>query len=89
MDSWHRSDWFSFSQAVGSILAILGAGAIAGYQGGAVRKLAREQRAEGDRVAAASLFAIYGYALTISNHVQARHRAKSFLLLSPRTLRES
>ncbi|WP_144154766.1 hypothetical protein [Paraburkholderia sp. BCC1885] len=78
MGSWHRGDWFSFFQAVGSVLAILAAGAIASYQGGAARKLAREQRAERDGVAAASLFAIYDYALSISTHVQERLRAKNF-----------
>lgn len=80
MDSWHRGDWFSFFQSVGSVLAILAAGAIAGYQGGAARKLSREQRAERDRVAAASLFAIYEYALSISTHVQERLRTNKFPL---------
>ncbi|MEJ0004399.1 MAG: hypothetical protein WDN30_14240 [Pararobbsia sp.] len=49
MSAWHRADWFSFFQAIGSVVAIFAAGAIAGYQGYSSRKIADSQKAAQDK----------------------------------------
>jgi hypothetical protein len=58
MNSWQRQDWFSFFQAVGSVVAIFASGWIASYQGRAARKLAAEQKQQKDATIIAALRSI-------------------------------
>jgi hypothetical protein len=69
MDSWHRGDWFSFFQAVGSVIAIFAAGGIAGYQGFAARKLVKEQKAESDKVIVSAFGALVTRAAVVYGRV--------------------